>query len=123
VAASAQIVVAAALRVMPLPSLRASVPRISRFARFFVDAADDRVIWAIEATGRRLGRLSTCLTRALAAEWLLDASGGRVSLTIGVRRSAGSLEAHAWLARDGRILIGGPADEYEALGNWNSPSA
>ena len=122
-AAIAQVVAAAGLRAMPLPALRASASRCRRLAPLLVSGSDEHIIWAIEVTGRRLGRLSTCLIRALVAELLLDRKGGPTCLTIGVRRSGGRFEAHAWLAREGRVLIGAPADEYLPLVHWNSPSA
>jgi hypothetical protein len=59
--------------------------------------------------------------RALAAEILLDPRGGPVILTIGVKRTGtGTLEAHAWLARNGQILIGDSNDEYAPLVSWTS---
>jgi hypothetical protein len=121
--AVAQVVAAAALRVMPLRALRVSVSRCRRVARFIVRGSDTRIAWAIEATGRRLGRLSTCLIRALVAELVLDSNDGPVSLTIGVRRTAaGALEAHAWLARQDRVLIGATTDAYVPLVTWTSRS-
>ena len=104
---------------MPVHALRAAAGRFRRLARFLVHGSDERIVWAIEATARRLGRLSTCLIRALVAELMLDSNEGPLSLTIGVRRTAaGALEAHAWLARRDRILTGATADEYLPLVNW-----
>ena len=124
VVAVAQVVAAAAVRVIALPALRAGSRRFARLAQFLVRGSDERIVWAIEVTGRRLGRLSTCLIRALVAELVLDPKGEPLSLTIGVRRmTAGPLEAHAWLAGKDRILIGATADEYTPLVNWTSPSA
>ena len=120
-AAAAQVVTAAALRAVPLPPLRAGASRCRRFAQVLVRGSDQRIVWAIEATGRRMGRLSTCLIRALVAEFLVDPDAGPVSLTIGVRRTAaGMLEAHAWLARKDRVLIGATTDEYIPLATWTS---
>lgn len=119
--AVAQVAAAAALRAMPLPVVRAGAGRCRRLARLLVQGSDERVVWAIEATGKRLGRLSTCLIRALVAELVLDTNRGPLHLTIGVRRTAGRLEAHAWLARQDRILIGATADEYIPLVNWTRP--
>src|SRR5437867_4014798 len=73
--AVAQVVAAAALHAMPLPALRTRISRFRRLARFLVRGSDERIIWAIEATGRRLGRVSTCLLRALVAELVLDPKG------------------------------------------------
>ena len=122
-AALAQVAAAAALHAMPLPALRTRAGRLRRPAQFLVRGTDERIIWAIEATGQRLGRLSSCLVRALVAELLLDTGNGTICLTIGVRRTADMLEAHAWLARNGRVLIGAPADEYLPLVDWTRPSA
>ena len=119
----AQVAAAAALHTMPLPALRTGASRLRRPAQFLVRGSDERIIWAIEATGRRLGRWSTCLLRALVAELLLDTGNGTVCLTIGIRRTADNLEAHAWLARNGRVLIGSPADDYTPIVDWTSPSA
>jgi transglutaminase superfamily protein len=123
-AAVAQMVVAAALRATSLPATRAGARRWRPAARFLIRGSEDTIVWAIEAGGRRLGRLSTCLTRALAGELLLDSNAAPVTLTIGVRRTdAGTLEAHAWLARNGRVLLGGTSDGYVPLVNWTGPVA
>jgi Transglutaminase-like superfamily len=120
--ALAQVAAAAALRARPLLAVRATAGRLRRLAPFFVRGSDERIAWAIEATGRRLGPLSTCLVRALVAEFVLDSNAGPLSLTIGVRRTAaGTLAAHAWLARQDRVLVGATADAYLPLVNWTSP--
>ena len=123
-AAVAQLIVIAALRATSLPATRAGVRRSRPAARLFVRASDDAIVWAIEAVGRRLGRSSSCLARALAGELLLDANGAPITLTIGVRRTeAGAFEAHAWLARSERVLLGGTSDGYVPLVNWTGPVA
>jgi hypothetical protein len=117
--AVAQIGAAAALRAMPLSALRTGASRFRRPGQFFVRGSDERIAWAIEAVGRRFGRLSSCLIRALVAELVLNASDGPVTLTIGVKRTAaGALEAHAWVTRQDRVLIGATADEYVPLATW-----
>jgi hypothetical protein len=117
--AVAQIGAAAALRAMPLSTVRTGVSRVRRLEQFFVRGSDERIAWAIEAVGRRLGRLSTCLIRALVAELVLNVGDGPVSLTIGVKRTtAGTLEAHAWVTRHDRVLIGATADKYIPVATW-----
>ena len=119
VVAVAQIVTAVALRAVPLAAVRGGASRFRRLAHFLAQGSDDRIVWAIEATGKRLGRLSTCLIRALVAALMVDTNDGPVSLTIGVRRtSAGTLDAHAWLARQDRVLIGATLDEYVTIATW-----
>lgn len=66
-----------------------------------------RVVWAVEAASRRVPRAS-CLTQAVAAHLLLRAHGWTSQLCLGVAREGhGGFRAHAWLEREGRILIGG----------------
>ena len=115
-----QVVVAGALRTMRLPALRAGGGRVRRLARVLVGSSDDRIVWAIEATGRRLGRLSSCLVRALVAEFVLDSKDGPVHLTIGVKRTGDALEAHAWVTRQNHILIGATSDQFIPLVTWPS---
>lgn len=69
------------------------------------------IVWAVEASGRRVPRAS-CLTQALAAKLLLRAFGLRSQLCLGVARTAdGSLRAHAWLERGGRPILGGAGSQ------------
>jgi hypothetical protein len=71
----------------------------------------ERIVWAVGAAGRLVPR-TTCLARALAAQALLARRGHASELRLGVAGGAGRVfEAHAWLERDGRVLIGGPVDE------------
>jgi len=113
-AASAQLLLAAAVRVTRLRNVRSLVARARPVVAPWLGASEERTVWAIGAVGRRLPRVSTCLVRALAADLLLSERGHPRHLVVGVRRSpAGALEAHAWLERDGRALVGGEhAGEY-----------
>ena len=116
-----QVTTAAALRLMALESWRARSLRSRTIVRLLVSGSDERLAWAIEATGRRLGRLSTCLVRALVAELVLDSTVEPVTLTIGVRRNMdGAFEAHAWVARCDRILVGVTGDEYVPIVTWTN---
>jgi hypothetical protein len=120
-AALAQVITAAALRVVPLLSLRARAVRFRRLAKMLVRGSEERVIWAIQATGGRLAGLSTCLVRALVADLVLGSPGRPLCLTIGVRRTAdGALDAHAWVEREGRVLIGATSGTYVPLVGWDS---
>ena len=115
----AQLAIAAALRVMPLSAWRVRAAHWRSVAHVVVRGSNQRIAWAIEATGRRLGRASTCLIRALTAELVMDAHEGPMTLTIGVRKTAaGVLHAHAWVTREGRVLIGATSDEYLPMASW-----
>ena len=72
----------------------------------------ERGIWAVQVASRYALR-TTCLTRALAAQVLLGFDGITASVRIGVaKEKVGELEAHAWLERDGKILMGGSEADY-----------
>ena len=71
-----------------------------------------RIVGAVEAMSRRLLGNKPCLTQALAAQRILRQEGIDSALRIGVAKEGHELLAHAWLERDGRVVIGG----------WASPS-
>lgn len=78
----------------------------------------ERLSWAMRAMSRRLPAF-TCLAQALALQRLLSANGHRSELRIGVDRRNSDFSAHAWLVRDGVVLIGGDdCDRYRLLGAW-----
>ena|SRR5665213_3539518 len=121
-AACSQVLTACALRTMPLPALRTMFARVRPFACFMLKGSDEDVIWAIEASGRRLGGLSTCLVRAIIVDMCLSTPERPLRLTIGVRRElVGDLQSHAWVEDRDRILIGGStAGEFLPLVAWDS---
>lgn len=118
-----QVLAACALRLMPLGTLRTRARRTRRLARWTARGSDARLVWAIEATGRRLGWMSTCLVRAVVAELVLRSPGRPLHLTIGVKRGAdGVLAAHAWVGSDDRILVGATDDRFAPLVEWSDAS-
>jgi hypothetical protein len=66
-----------------------------------------RVVGAVESMSRRLLGDKPCLVQALVAQRLLRQGGFDSELRIGVAKDGRELLAHAWLERDGRIVIGG----------------
>ena len=69
--------------------------------------AVDGVRWAVEAASRRIPH-ATCLTQAIAAQLLLRHYGYESRLCLGVTRSsAGEFLAHAWIERNGHVVVGG----------------
>ena len=119
--AIAQALVRAALVVMPIRAVRRTGVGL-RFCGRLIAARwnGDRLLTAIDATGRRLGSYSTCLVRALVAEILLTDADGPICLVIGVRRGAHcGLESHAWIERDSRVIVGATAgDRYQPIVGW-----
>ena len=118
-AAAAQVVTAYALRLASLPRLRASAARLRPLACVLLAGSDDKVIWAIEATGRRLRGLSTCLVRAVVVEMRLGSAERPLRFEIGVKRgSDGALQSHAWVREGDRVLTGGPVDDLLPMVAW-----
>jgi hypothetical protein len=69
-----------------------------------------RIAWAVTVASRRVPD-ATCLTQALAIQVLLGRLGYATALRIGVAKDPqGQLEAHAWVERDGAIVIGRAPD-------------
>ena len=123
-ASSAQVLTMLVLRVVSVPTLQRVAARLRPVAHLPLAGSEQRVIWAIEASGRRLQGASTCLVRALVAELALGSRERPLRLTIGVKRApGGDLQSHAWVVDptdDGRILIGGSmVGEYVPLGPQN----
>ena len=60
--------------------------------------------------------------QALVADLLLGQRDRPVHVMIGVRfRAKGILESHAWIERDGRVIVGGAdRDKFECLLTWES---
>lgn len=119
-AAVAQAVVIAAIRCgRGIPWIVAHLP----VARRREDG--DAVGRAVVASSVVFGTASTCLSRAIAMQALLRHDAA-VLTVIGVRRAGDdrALDAHAWVERDGRALLGALAgDPHRALaglqgGRW-----
>lgn len=69
-----------------------------------------RVVWAVETVSRYVPA-ATCLTRALVTHVLLTQRGCVALLRIGVAKTeTGQLDAHAWIERQGKVIIGGMND-------------
>lgn len=101
-AAAALLAVAVRLRVFgQIPPARGTDRTVGTPLRPDAALRARRMEWAVDAAGRRLGRLSTCLTRALAAQQLARHEGIYLDVVVGVAVADRSLEAHAWV-RGGR---------------------
>src|SRR5947207_1221633 len=121
-AALVQVLTACALRMLTVPALRRYFAHLRPLLAITLRGSEDRVIWALEATGRRLAGLSTCLVRAIIVEQRLSTPDRPLKLMIGVRRVlAGELQSHAWVTDGDRILIGGgTAGDFLPFVAWDS---
>ena len=64
------------------------------------------LVWAVRTTAAYIPR-ATCLTQVLAAKYLLERSGRRSRIHIGVAKEKGQFLAHAWLECEGETVLGG----------------
>ncbi len=120
--AALQVIVAIGLRVLRLPALRTTGRLVRPLVRVLLPGPEHRVLWAIGAAGPRMPAVSTCLVQALVGEMRLSSPDRRLSLVIGVKRTAdGALQSHAWLRDGERVLVGGPLDDsLSPLVQWES---
>jgi hypothetical protein len=66
------------------------------------------VSWGVTAAARWIPHAS-CLTQALAGQYLLARRGKASLVRIGVERNTGAeLKAHAWLISGNLVVLGGP---------------
>jgi hypothetical protein len=72
---------------------------------------DYLIVWGVIHAARFVPRAS-CLTQALAVQYLLGRNGDASVIRVGVANSPDrGFEAHAWVIKDGRVLIGGDNEE------------
>lgn len=106
-------VVRIALRLFAIERVRAWASR-----RRQGTASVDRIVWAVRTAARWMPG-TTCLYSALTLQRLLASQGYSSELHIGVARQEQRFAAHAWLERDGEVLIGEQGhDDYTRLTIW-----
>jgi hypothetical protein len=111
----------AALWTLAARHLVAAAPR-RRTRPVHAGVSPERMAWLVRACARRVPGAS-CLTRALAARWLLAEAGMDSTLHFGHRRDErGGFAAHAWLEHEGRVLVGGDED-LELYHRFGAPDA
>jgi hypothetical protein len=97
-----------------------SLERLERWARPARGAERSlaAIVWAVRTAARRLPG-TTCLPAALVLQRMLCGAGHRSELHVGVARAGNGLAAHAWVARDGEVLIGDRTPTvYTSLLRW-----
>jgi len=90
-----------------------------RLSKQYDDQTLQEVAWAIRVVSSRWPWNAVCLPQALSFKYLLR-EDSMLLLQIGVNRNkGGEFQAHAWVEKDGKILIGDTAEEYQTLWTWN----
>ena len=107
-AVSTLVAVRIALHWIAIERLRAWAGRVTPATRPLEKSAKksiERIVWAVGAASRLLPR-TTCLASALTLQRVLSKEGHGSDLHIGVAKDGEKFSAHAWLACEGRILVG-----------------
>lgn len=85
-------------------------------AKDTADVADlRRIAWGVAAAARLVPGAS-CLTQALAGQYLLARQGNASRIRIGIQQDTGAeLKAHAWLVSGNHIVLGGSLGGFAHL--------
>lgn len=112
-----------ALRLFSFGRLLTVIQRTAERHRPHLDAGGvARLARLVEIAARHAPGTASCLEGALVLGWLLGRRGIVTTVNLGVARRNGEVLAHAWLERDGQILIGGRTEEiYSPI--FSAPSA
>ena len=74
----------------------------------------NEIVWAINTGGKYILREKSCLPLALAGQTLLRLHGFPARLCLGFQKNEDeSIQAHAWVESNGKVVIGGLEDEIE----------
>lgn len=104
------------LTLLSYRTLRRLVPR--RQTRSLTSPqADPELLRRLSRAVAKAGRVipaATCLTQALAVEFLLACHDQQAEIHIGIAKGDdGRLRAHAWVTSGDRVVIGGPLAKLE----------
>ena len=82
-------------------------PRLIANQQSIIIPSCAQITWAVNVVGN-LPPSAKCLARALTAQVLLHCCSYQSTLVIGVTKNQqGDLNAHAWVEKDGKIIMGG----------------
>ncbi len=112
----------AAITVARIGLLLVSLARVRRMIHGLVQSGrplpansqctPEQVVRAAVSAGIHSPVGTTCLATAIVAQAMLQRHGHDARLRLGVRRSStGAFAAHAWLEREGRVVVGGAPAE------------
>jgi hypothetical protein len=90
--------------------LARTVPVVDRLERlvppFRRTASPEDIAWAVAMGSTLLPLELSCLERAVVGNAVLNGHGITADLRLGVDTSGAEFQAHAWIVRDGEVLIG-----------------
>lgn len=105
-----------ALSLVPYRLLRRARRPMLRLARLFRSSSGSPAgLVAATRTAARHVPGASCLTQAIALHLLLERRRIASHLVVGVASTDGRFHAHAWVDRDGEVLIGGDVARFDPL--------
>lgn len=116
-------VIKAGLTLLPFNRFRKIFSNLthSRQAKSLSDQQISDVVWAVNTMANNLPFQLLCLPRALATKYLLrDVDSLVLQIGVDVNKMQSSFEAHAWVEKNGRIIIGEwpETTSYHTLWAW-----
>ncbi|NJN23359.1 MAG: lasso peptide biosynthesis B2 protein [Acaryochloridaceae cyanobacterium RL_2_7] len=84
-----------------------------------------QVIWAVEKSAQLMPGGAKCLAKALTTQVLMARRSCECEFKIGVAKTEqGALEAHAWIEKDGQVIMGflPDLDRFQSLPPLQKPS-
>jgi Transglutaminase-like superfamily len=102
---------------LPFKRLMREVENHTTHSKQGFDYSPQRIAQAVRVMSRYVPR-ATCLTQALAVQWLLADVGHASQLRLGVHKDLADFKAHAWLEMDGQVIIGDEGlENYQTFPN------
>ena len=71
-----------------------------------------RAAWAVSKASRIVRTDKPCLAQALVLRSLLSRTGVESTIVIGVKKNGDAIKAHAWVEKEGEVLIGGASSPF-----------
>jgi hypothetical protein len=106
-----------ALKRLPLRRTQYLLMKLGRGVRLSASLHTlKRALWAVEMATPYIPRGNNCFVRALALQTLLSHRGLVTQLYVGFAPKAETMEGHAWLEHDHKVLIG----EIEDLSRYQA---
>ncbi|NYB52808.1 MAG: lasso peptide biosynthesis B2 protein [Methanobacteriaceae archaeon] len=116
------------LWIFPFNYVKKRVQQISRvsspangFSHNSTSFSLPRISFMVRMASRYVLR-ATCLVQALAGHILFSKYGYDTQIKIGVSSEDGQFEAHAWLEREGDVVLGESEKDYKTILDVNSGS-
>ena len=110
-------IVRLALWTMPFRAVRKLMAKRPATSPKLATIPVKRLVWGVQVAARRIPAAS-CLTQALALQYLLARAGHRAEFHIGVAKDpVRGFQSHAWVEYSGQILIGdnGELEHYSPI--------